>query len=328
MVTSVRDGCQIGPGAGWTQARETTILHTRLPPNPVTQDRPSPDGGSVGISASIGYGLAAVTAAVLGSMLGLGGGVFLVPLLTLFLDVDPRTAVGASAVCVVTNSVVGASVHIRSGFTNLRLAMLLQVTTAGGAIGGALIALEANPDVINGVLGAVLLYSAISMLRQRRVAIANAGTETPDRFGLRARYLDLASGAEVDYVPQRVPAGLGVSGAAGVLSGMLGIGGGVIQVPMMNLLMRVPVKAAAGTSALMVGMTAVATAAVFYADDKLDPRVVIPAMIGVFAGSRIGSQLTRRIATQRLVLVFVLVLVYLGGSLLLKALGVSLPGQD
>jgi len=282
----------------------------------------------VDISHSAGLGLAAVFAAIFGSMLGLGGGVFLVPLFTLFFGVDPKVAVGASAVCVVTNSVVGSSVHIRSGFTNIRLAMILQVTTATGAIIGALIALRANANLINVVLGAVLIYAAISMLNQRRAVISNAPLDAPDPFGVRGVYIDQAMQQRVEYVPQRVKTGLGVSGAAGVLSGMLGIGGGAIQVPMMNLLMRIPVKAAAGTSSFMVGMTAVATAAVFYSADKIDPRVVIPAMIGVFLGSQIGSQITRRIRTQRLVIIFVLVLAYLGVSLVLKAFGITLPGQE
>lgn len=290
--------------------------------------RTTMEEGFVDISHSIGLGVAAVFAAVFGSMLGLGGGVFLVPLFTLFFGVDPKLAVGASAVCVVTNSVVGSSVHIRSGFTNIRLAMVLQVTTATGAVLGALIALRANPDLINLVLGALLIYAAISMLTRRRAAIPNAPPDAPDPFGLRGVYVDRASRRRIEYVPQRVRTGLGISGAAGVLSGMLGIGGGAIQVPMMNLLMRVPVKAAAGTSSFMVGMTSVATAAVFYADDKLDPRIVIPAMIGVFLGSQIGSQITRRIRTQRLVIIFVLVLAYLGISLVFKAFGITLPGQD
>ena len=122
--------------------------------------------------------------------------------------------------------------------------------------------------------------------------------------------------------------GLGVSGFAGVISGMLGIGGGVIQVPAMNLLMKLPVKAAAGTSAFMVGITAVATSFVFYAEKQLDPTVVTPALVGVFAGSQIGSRLTRRVRAQRLVSLFVVVLLYLGLSLILKALGIELPGQE
>lgn len=276
----------------------------------------------------VGLGIVALVASILGSMLGLGGGVFIVPMFTLFFGIDPILAVGASAVCVVTNSVVGSSVHLRSGFTNLRLAFVLQVTTALGALVGALIAVDADPALINGLLGAVLLYSALSMLRQRRAVVPNAPDEAPDPLELRATYRDTVTGHDVTYVPHRVGLGAGISGAAGVLSGMLGIGGGVIQVPMMNLLMRVPVKAAAGTSSFMVGITAVATASVLYAEGKIDVLIVVPAMIGVFLGSRLGSTITRHLPTERLIVVFVAVLGYLGISLLLKAVGISLPGQS
>ena len=281
-------------------------------------------GVHVDTSQFIGVGLAAVFASTFGSMLGLGGGVFLVPLLTLFFGIDPKVAVGASAVCVVTNSVVGSSVHIRSGFTNLKLSMLLQVTTATGAIVGALVALRVDASVINVVLGVVLIYSALSMLRQRRLEPQAPAKEAPDPFHLRASFVDPATHRMIEYLPIRIEPGLVISGGAGVLSGMLGIGGGAIQVPLMNLLMRAPVKAAAGTSSFMVGMTAVATAAVFYAHDQIDPRVVVPAMIGIFLGAKLGSQLTRRIQTQRLVLVFVPVIAYLGVSLILKVFDVAL----
>jgi uncharacterized membrane protein YfcA len=269
----------------------------------------------------------AAGAAVLGSMLGLGGGVFLVPIFTLFFAVDQKLAIGASAVAVVTNSVVGSTVHLRSRFTNLRLAMLLQVTTALGAIVGALVGVYANPRIINAVFGAILVYAALSMLRQRHAGPSPPPEVGGDPYRLGASYLDPATGKVVRYVPQRVPVGLGISGFAGVLSGMLGIGGGVIQVPAMSILMRVPVKAAAGTSSFMVGITAVATATVFYAQGKIDPTVVVPAMVGIFVGSQLGSRLTRHVRTQNLVLLFVLILVYLGGSLLLKAVGITLPGQ-
>ncbi len=109
-------------------------------------------------------GAVAAVAAILGSMLGLGGGVFLVPILTLFFGVDQKVAIGASAVAVVTNSVVGSSVHLRSRFTNLRLAMLLQVTTAAGAIAGALFGVAADPAIVFGVFGAVLVYAAEGLL--------------------------------------------------------------------------------------------------------------------------------------------------------------------
>lgn len=279
------------------------------------------------VSTSIGLGIVASMAAVLGSMLGLGGGVFLVPIFTLFFGVDQKLAIGASAIAVATNSVVGSTVHLRSRFTNLRLAMLLQVTTAVGAIVGALVGVYANPRFINAVFGAILVYAALSMLRQRHAAPPPPPEVGGDPFALGASYHDPASGKVVRYVPRRVPVGLGVSGFAGVLSGMLGIGGGVIQVPAMSILMRIPVKAAAGTSSFMVGITAVATASIFYAQGEIDSTVVVPAMVGIFVGSQLGSRLTRRVRTQNLVLLFVLILAYLGLSLLLKAAGITLPGQ-
>ena len=276
---------------------------------------------------SLEIGAVAATAAILGSMLGLGGGVFLVPILTLFFGIDPKFAVGASAVVVVTNSVVGSTNHLRIRFTNPRLAMLLQIATATGAIAGALYGVFADPRVIYMVFGAVLVYAAISMVvrSERRVTAPPPGAS--DALQLGAAFRDPAIGAEVGYIPTHVGAGIGVGVGAGVISGMLGVGGGVVMVPAMNLLMRVPVKAAVGTSTFMVGITSVATAFVFYSQGYIDPTLVVPAIIGVFLGGQIGSHLTRRIKAQRLALLFALILFYLGLSLLLRAFGVEMPGQ-
>jgi uncharacterized protein len=280
----------------------------------------------VDVSRSLELGIVSAAAAIVGSMLGLGGGIFLVPLFVLFFDVDQKFAIGASAIAVVTNSVVGSSVHLKSRFTNLRLAMLLQVPTASGAIVGALIGVYAPERLIDAIFGSVLTYAAVSMALRRQLATAGTG-ETVDPWRLGASYHDPATGKRVRYVPTRVPLGLGVSGFAGMISGMLGVGGGVVQVPAMNLFMRVPVKAAAGTSSFMVGITSVATAFVYYSREKIDPTIVVPAMIGIFLGSQAGSRLTRRLLAQRLVLLFVIVLLFLGGSLLANAAGIELPWQ-
>jgi uncharacterized membrane protein YfcA len=271
--------------------------------------------------------VAAWATAVLGSMLGLGGGVFLVPIFTLFFGVDQKLAIGASAIAVATNSVVGSTVHLESRFTNLRFAMVLQVATAAGALIGAIVGVWAPERAINIIFGVVLLYAAVSMATKR----AGSQTDTsdaPDPHRLAATFVDPATKKSVRYVPQRLRLGLSVSGLAGALSGMLGVGGGVIQVPLMNVLMGVPMKAAAGTSSFMVGVTAVATAAVYYSGEKIDPHIVVPAMVGVFIGSQTGSRLTRRVPAQRLMLLFVLILVYLAASLILKAAGYTLPGQS
>jgi uncharacterized membrane protein YfcA len=278
------------------------------------------------VSLSIELGIAAAGTAILGSMLGLGGGVFLVPIFTLFFGVDQKLAIGAAAIAVATNSVVGSTVHLESRFTNLRLAMMLQVTTALGALAGALIGIWAPERAINLIFGMVLVYAAVSMATRRRSPELPTA-DLPDPHGLAAEYLDPATRRLVRYVPQRLRLGLSMSGFAGALSGMLGVGGGVIQVPVMNVLMRVPMKAAAGTSSFMVGVTSVATASVYYSRGKIDPTIVVPAMIGIFVGSQAGSRLTRRVPAQRLTLLFVLILVYLGGSMLIRASGYSLPGQ-
>lgn len=279
------------------------------------------------IGLAVELGAVAAVAAILGSMLGLGGGVFLVPIFTLFFGVDQKVAVGASAVAVVTNSVVGSSIHLRSRFTNLRLAMLLQVATASGAIVGALIGVAANPALIYAVFGGVLLYAAVSMGLQRKEQPEAVVPGTPDPLRLGALFRDPATTRDVAYVPRRMPLGLGIGAGAGVLSGMLGVGGGVVLVPAMNLLMNVPVKAAVGTSSFMVGMTSVATAFVFYSRGKIDPTVVVPAIVGVFAGGQLGSRLTRRLRARRLTLLFAVILLYLGLSLVLRAFDINLPGQ-
>lgn len=278
------------------------------------------------IGYSLALAIAAFAASIFGSMLGLGGGVFIVPLFTLYLGVDPKIAVGASALAVVTNSVVGSSRHLSNGFVNVRLASMLEVTTAIGAIVGAAVALAINADFLKALLGFLLVYAAISMMKNRKVTHPNVSEDEPDPLGLMASFDDPSTGQVVRYIPRNLPVGVSVSTVAGVMSGMLGIGGGVIKGPVMNLVMKMPVKAAAGTSSFMVGMTALATAAVFYADGKIDPEVAVPAMLGTFLGSSFGSRLTKRIHTERLVLLFFVILTYLGISMLLSAFGITIGG--
>ncbi len=286
-------------------------------------------------------GVVSAGAGIVGSMLGLGGGIFMVPLFTIFFGIDQKAAIGASAVAVVANSVVGSTVHLRSQFTNIRLAMLLQVTTAAGATVGAIVGVVANQQLISAVFALVLLYAIYSMLAQRRVRpTAAPGPIAPPvpmpgessavpvaittaTNPLTAHYRD--RGTDVSYTPERIRTGVGISGLAGILSGMLGIGGGLVQVPAMSILMKVPVKAAAGTSTFMVGFASVATATVYYASGEIDPQVVIAALLGVFVGSQIGPRITRRVSTERLVLFFVGIMSLLAVSMILQAADVNVP---
>jgi uncharacterized membrane protein YfcA len=279
----------------------------------------------VDLLQSVGLGAASAAAAVLGSMLGLGGGVFLVPIFTLFFGVSAKTAIAASAVAVVTNSVVGSQMHLRNGFTNLRLSMVLQITTAIGALVGAFASVYAPERLLYAIFGLVLVYASISMVARRTASYDTSND--PDPHTLGDDYYDQSMKTHVSYVPHGVTKGLGVSGGAGIISGMLGVGGGVIQVPAMNLIMRIPLKAAAGTSAFMVGITAVSTAFVHYSAGNVDPTVVVPAMIGIFAGGRLGSVLTKRMKVASLLFIFVAILLFLGASMFLTGVGVDLPWQ-
>jgi len=259
---------------------------------------------------SAGLAAASTLAGILGAMLGLGGGVFIVPIYTLFFDVPQKAAIAASALAVVSNSVVGSQSHLRSGFTNLRLVMLLLLPMVAGAIVGAFVGVYAPDALLSVVFGGVLIYAAFSMLLKRSAAPDTSAE--PDPWGLGASFVDPASKKTTAYVPQKVRAGLGIGGVAGMLSGMLGVGGGVVMVPAMTLVMKVPLKAAAGTSAFMVGMTAVATAFVYYSNGKVDPTIAAPAMVGIFFGGRFGAALTRRLKVQSLTMVFVVILAFLG----------------
>lgn len=274
------------------------------------------------LDQSILLALSAFIGSIFGSMLGLGGGIFIIPMFTLWLGVDPKIAIGASAVAVVTNSVVGSQRHLRNGFVNFKLAMILQSTTAAGAIIGALIAVAINANILKALLGLMLFYASFSMLQSRNVVPQNAPEDAPDPWHLMSAYDE--RGHEVRYMPEHLKAGLGISSFAGVLSGLLGIGGGLIQVPVMNLIMKIPLRSAAGTSSFMVGMTSVATAAVFFASGKIDPTVTAPAMVGVLLGSSAGSSLTKRVEVHQLLYVFLVIMIGLGISMILSAFNISL----
>ncbi len=272
---------------------------------------------------SLYFALSALVASVFGSMLGLGGGVFIIPLFTLLLGVDPKVAIAASAVCVVANSVIGSLRHVSNGYVNIRLAMLLEVTTAIGAIIGAIIAVRIDADVLRGLMGVLLLYAAYSMARGNKSATAGSDDEPlPDPYGMEWQYSD--HGSAVRYVPQKLQAGIGAGTIAGVLSGMLGIGGGLVKVPVMNLVMKIPLRAAAGTSSFMVGMTAAASALVFYSAGHMDPNVTAPALVGTLCGSTLGSTLTKKFHVGHLLSIFVVIMLVLGINMILSAFGINL----
>lgn len=270
--------------------------------------------------AFIAAGMAAGT---LGALVGLGGGIIIVPVLSLFLGVPIHQAVAASLVAVVATSSVAAIGYVRDEITNLRLGMTLETATTIGAIGGGLLSAHLRRETLSAVFAGFLLLNALYLIfKQSRGE--HAPPSEPVTGVLGGRYRDPSLGREVSYRVHDVPLGLAVSAVAGAVSGMLGIGGGPIKVPMMTSLMGVPMKAAAATSNFMIGVTACASAALYYNRGLVSPAVAVPVALGVAAGAYAGSRLARRVHGAHLSRILAAVLAVLAVQMSLAAAGVRL----
>ena len=258
-----------------------------------------------------------------GSLLGLGGGIIVVPAMTLLLRVHIRYAIGASVVSVIATSSGAAAAYVRERLANLRLGMLLEVATTAGALTGAYLAGVVGGRWLYLIFGCVLAYTAVAMFLNggnKARGSADGPDRLADRLCLHGEYEDPAIGRRVAYRVQNTALGLVLSWVAGAVSGLLGIGGGVLKVPVMNLRMGRPIKAATATSNFMIGVTATASAGVYFLRGDIDPFVAAPVVVGVTLGATVGSLLMGRLRSDRLRLLFVGVLAFLCVEMLLKGL--------
>jgi len=277
-------------------------------------------------------GLAAtgLTAGLLGALLGLGGGVFVVPALSLIFGLPQLVAVGTSNLAVIATSTAGASVYVRNRLTNVRLALILLVPTTLAALISSLIASFLPQQVLSGLFAIILLYTSYTMLTNRELAPpagSDEAIEATDALDLKAAHYDAASGNVEIYTPRRVREGMSVNALAGVLAGLLGVGGGVVQMPVMNLLMGVPLKVATGTSSFMIGVTATSAAFVRYAHGDIDPLIAVPTALFVFVGARIGAWLVPRAPNAILRRIFGWVAIIIAMLMILQALGIYRAGR-
>ena len=264
-----------------------------------------------------------VAAGAFGSLLGLGGGVLIVPLLTLGFGLPLREAVGVSLICVIMTSSAAAGVYLERHVANLRLGMTLELFTAIGALVGGSIAFLLSERLLSLLFAILLLYTAAAMARGRRVESDLGPDPDPDPPAAidseppaQRTALERLSGD--GYRVRNL--GRGVVGAtgAGIVSALLGIGGGTIKVPLMHLAMGVPLRVATATSNMMIGITAAASAVIYVIHGGIDPYVAGPTAIGVFVGATAGSRLSHRVNVRYLRLLFVVVLVYTALQLLLR----------
>jgi len=258
----------------------------------------------------------------LGSMVGLGGGVFVVPALSLFLDVPIHNAIAASLVAVIATSTTGSIQYVRRELANVRLGMTIETALTLGALTGGLVGATLGKQALSAVFGGVMVAVSVYM-GLRREAGASIATEDADlgRFG--ARYYDVRLDKEVRYQVRRVPLGLFTGLIAGNVSGLLGVGGGFLTVPIMRLGMGVPMRAAVSTSSLMLGVTACAGAVVYFAKGMVDPVVAVPVVLGVMAGAFLGSRAAMRVKSSVLTLLLTVVLFALAVQMILSAVGIS-----
>lgn len=260
-----------------------------------------------------------VGAGLLGSLLGLGGGIIVIPALTLLLHVDIRYAIGASIVSVIATSSGAAAAYVRERMTNLRVAMFLEIATTTGALTGAYVAGLISTRWLYLIFGVIMGYSALAMFRKRHdVAGQPPADSLADKLRLHGDYVDQATGEHVFYRVTHTRIGFGLMYIAGLVSGLLGIGSGALKVPAMDLAMRLPIKVSTATSNFMIGVTAAASAGVYFARGDINPFIAAPVAAGVLTGATLGSKLLGRIASNSIRLIFVVVLIIVSVEMFLK----------
>ena len=267
-----------------------------------------------------------VVAGIVGALAGVGGGILIIPALTLLFGVDIRLAIGASIVSVIATSSGAAAAYVRDRLTNLRIGMFLELATTSGAVVGALLAAVVAPAVLFIALGVVLLLSAALQLTRLGEELAEPEPPTPLalRLGLGETYPDPRLGGEVAYSPRRIPLGFALMGLAGLVSGLLGIGSGALKVVAMDGAMRLPMKVSSATSNFMIGVTAAASAGIYADRGDVDVRIASPVALGVLVGALLGARLLGRLSNRHVRRIFVPVLAVIGLETLLRGLGYGL----
>ena len=266
----------------------------------------------------------ALFAGFIGSLTGLGGGVVIVPLLTIGYGVDIRYAIGASLIGVIATSSGAASAYVKEGILNIRIGMFLEIATTLGAIAGAAIALFAPTHTIAIIFGFVLLYSALMSLKPKNEmqSTDNQPAKNPDRLVeiLKAKGSYMTANGLKNYTLHNLAGGFMMMVLAGILSGLLGIGSGAMKVIAMDSIMKIPFKVSTTTSNFMIGVTAAASAGIYLTRGYIDPVLSMPVMLGVLIGSLFGAKILIRSKTKKIRFVFALVVTLLALEMIYNGL--------
>lgn len=267
-------------------------------------------------------------ASALGGILGMASGIFIVPLLTIYGNIDIHTAIGASVVSVIACSCAGASSYLRAKLTNFRLAMVLEISTTLGALTGVLMIGLISSKSLSILFSIILFISAYQMFLKRREQYAK-NIPSEDSWGtkleLHGSYPDVKEGV-IHYYVHNVPLGLTLMYLAGLISALLGIGSGVLKIPAMDSALKLPIKVSSATSNFMIGVTAAASAGAYFVRGEIDPSVTGPVVLGSVLGALLGARILISVSGNKLRIGFILVLVTFGIQMLLNTFGISLRG--
>ncbi|GEM63670.1 UPF0721 transmembrane protein [Sphingobacterium faecium NBRC 15299] len=259
--------------------------------------------------------LGAICAGIIGSLSGLGGGIVVIPLLTILLGVDIHYAIGAALVSVIATSSGSAAAYVKEGIANMRLGMFLEIATTAGAVVGALISTAAPSSSIAILFGFALIFSAANSLRKKEEHIVTQSSKLAERLKLPSTY-PVVKGQEVAYGTKNVIGGFSMMGLAGVLSGMLGIGSGAFKVIAMDTIMRIPFKVSTTTSNFMMGVTALASCVIYLQKGYIVPDICLPVMIGVLIGAMIGSKILMATDPKKLRIFFAFIIFFLAFNMI------------
>jgi len=262
--------------------------------------------------------IGAYFAGLLGSLTGLGGGIVIIPFLTLVLHVDIHYAIGASLVSVIATSSGSAAAYVKEGITNMRLGMFLEIATTLGAVGGAFLAAYIPTHYIAIIFGLILIFSAIMSLKKKNMEADPTSSQPATWLKLGSSYPD--QGQQVQYGVRNVFGGFGLMGFAGMISGLLGIGSGALKVIAMDNVMRIPFKVSTTTSNFMMGVTAAASAVIYLQRGYIDPGLSMPVMLGVVLGAMTGSKILVKAKSKSLKVIFAVVISVLAIQMIYKGL--------
>jgi uncharacterized protein len=260
-----------------------------------------------------------IVAGFVGSLLGIGGGMIVVPVLTLCFEVDIRYAIAASLISIIATSSGAAASYLRDHFTNVRVAILLELGTVSGAITGFLISSYIQPSALYLVFGFFLVFSAVMMIRRRDEAISTTDHPWSQRLRLASSYPN-DDGERIYYNVEQVPSGLFLMYFAGILSALLGIGSGILKVLAMDSMMKFPIKVSSATSNFMIGVTAAASASAYLLRGDIRPEIAAPLTLGILLGSWSGAKMMIKLKSSLLRKLFVVLLIFVSLQMMRKGL--------